>query len=49
MKKQLSLHSNNNHGAYKMSKKAVYITCGTILFLLCALMTIAAFFDYQID
>jgi hypothetical protein len=49
MQKHLELSSKTNHGVYKMSKKAVWITCGTILGLLVTLMTIAAFFDYQID
>jgi hypothetical protein len=47
-KKQQTFHSNNN-GVYKMSKKSVWIICGIILGLLCVLMTVAAFYDYQID
>jgi hypothetical protein len=41
--------TSNSRSVYKMSKKSVWITCVVILGLLVGLMTIAAFYDYQID
>jgi hypothetical protein len=46
-KTQKFIKTNTN--SYKMSKKSIMITSLVILGILCVLMTIAAFYDYQID
>ncbi|MDR0985460.1 MAG: phosphatase PAP2 family protein [Mycoplasmataceae bacterium] len=48
IKKQTSFNKNNN-GVFKLTKRATWIACGIVLGVICVLMTIAAFCDYQID